>query len=307
MTAALPFRRALLAAGAEEAGSLRKPFADPALAGWEVAEADTWERVHFLLHHGAGDVLLIDESLRPGPDGLAWLPGPRETPVVVLTRPVAATAAAALATGADVWLPRELALEHPALLAAALDQAQRWGELRQRLRLAGGDLQECRRHVGRLVDLLWQCTPRDPRTNWFTQRHMLERLHGEVARTSRHGTPFSVVLGEVRPRAPAAPPLTAWTAERVGRVKRRCDVAGQYGPHGFMLLLANTTETGAERFCRRLEEALAEEAAPGAGPVVTSFGIAACADAQATSPGVLRRAEDDLESARGRATDQPTP
>jgi diguanylate cyclase (GGDEF)-like protein len=300
MTSDLPFRRALLAASPATTAELRRPFADAALAGWQLDEADTWERAHFLLHHDVCDVFLIDETLDPGPEGVAWLAGPRETPVVQLSRPEAERAAGALEGGADVWLPRDLVLAHPPLLAAALNRALRAAELGRRLRLAGTYLRDSRSHVARLVDLLWDSTPRDPRTRWFTQRHMLERLQEELARTARHGTPFSVVLGEVR-RTDGEPAGTAaaWAAERVAGVKRRCDVAGQYGPHGFMLLLTHTPEAGAAALCRRLEETLTEDARRQGGAVVASFGIAACADPEATSQGLLRRAEESLASSQG--------
>jgi GGDEF domain-containing protein len=311
MTATLPFRRALLAASPEEQPALRRSFADAALGGWEAAEADTWERIQFLLQHEPADVVLVDESFSPTTDVMAWLAGPRETPAVWLTRTDPAAAAAALSAGADVWLPRDLALGHTPLLVAGLEQAQRWGTLRQQLRLAGTDLRECRQHVHRLVELLWQSTPRDPATSWFTHRHMLERLQEELARSARYGVPFSVVLGEVRPRmlrpTGEAPRLPAWAAERIARVKRRCDIAGQYGPHGFMLLLANTSETGAATFCRRLNEAISRDALAEAVPVVASFGIAACSDPSATSPRLLRRAEEDLHSALARAESDRAP
>jgi PleD family two-component response regulator len=301
MTSDLPICRALLAAQAAEIEALRRPFADANLAGWQVAEADSWEQAHFLLHHDACDVLLADGGLPPGPDGLAWLAGPRLTPVVMLTCPQAETVAAALESGADVWLPRDLALANPAVLAAGLDQARRWGDLRQRLRREGGSLQESRGRVGRLVDLLWQCAPHGPRPGWFTQRHMLERLQEEVARTARYGTPLSVLLAEFRP----APPAAAWTAERIARVKRRCDVAGQYGPHGFMLLLPNTPRAGAEAVRERLEEALRQAGAANDVPAAAALGVAACSGERATVPGLLRRAEEDLASARGRADGVP--
>jgi diguanylate cyclase (GGDEF)-like protein len=305
MTNGLPFRRVLLAASDEGCGSLREPFTDEALAGWQLAEADSWERAHFVLHHDTCDALLLDESLGLDAEGLAWLAGPRETPAVLLTRPEADIVTAALEGGADVWLPRDLALGHPALLAAALELAGHRGDLRCRLRVAGGGLQDCRRHVGRLVDLLWQSTARDPRVPWHSHRHMLERLQEELARTARHGTPFSLVLGEVQVADdPEGKSLTAWAAERVAQSKRRCDVAGQYGPHGFMLLLANTSAEGAATFCRRLEQALALGTAAEGGPVAAAFGIAACSDGRVTPPGLLRRAEEELEAARARAAEQ---
>ena len=307
MTADLPFRRVLVAASAAACPALRQSFAAEPLAGWQVLEADTWERAHFVLGYEACDVLLVDESLAPQGDvkDFTALAGRREVPVVALTDPGPETAAAALAAGVDVWLPREPALGHPPLLAAGLAHAAGRGDQRRRLRLTGTSLQETRRHVGRLVDLLWHHAPHDPRTRWFTHRHMLERLQEEIARTARHGSPFSLVLGEVRRQGEAeaapSPQLTAWAAERIGRAKRRCDVAGQYGPHGFMLLLANTPESGAVTFCRRLEEALGQAAATEAVPVVPAFGIAACAGPAATPQALLRRAEEHLESAKAQA------
>jgi diguanylate cyclase (GGDEF)-like protein len=304
MTANLPFRRVLVAASAAACPALRQPFAAEPLAGWQVLEADTWERAQFVLGYEACDVLLVDESLAPHGDveDFTALAGRREVPAVALTGPDPEAATAALAGGADLWLPREPALGHPPLLAAGLAHAAGRGDLRRRLRLTGTSLQETRRHVGRLVDLLWHHAPHDPRTRWFTHRHMLERLQEEIARTARHGTPFSLVLGEVRRRGEAgeepSAQLTAWAAERIGRVKRRCDVAGQYGPHGFMLLLVNTPEAGAATFCRRLEKSLEQAAATEAVSLVPAFGIAVCAGPEATPQGLLRRAEEHLESAK---------
>jgi diguanylate cyclase (GGDEF)-like protein len=313
MTADLPFRRVLVAASAAACPAVRQPFAAEPLAGWQVLEADSWERTQFVLGYEACDVLLVDESLAPHGDvkDFAALAGRREVPVVALSGPAPEAAAAALAAGVDLWLPREPALAHPPLLAAGLAQAAGRGDLRRRLRLTGSSLQESRRHVGRLVDLLWHNAPHDPRTHWFTHRHMLERLQEEVARTARHGAPFSLVLGEVRRRGEAGaapcPQLTAWAAGRIGRAKRRCDVAGQYGPHGFMLLLANTPEAGAVTFCRRLEKSLGQAAATEAVPLVPAFGLAACADPTATPQALLRRAEEHLESAKVQAESGAVP
>src|SRR5262249_41611671 len=158
----------------------------------------------------------------------------------------------------------------------------------RRFRLAAESLQDCRRHVSRLVELLWESLPVETRSRWFTQRYMMERLAEEVARTERHGVPFSLVLGEVRPRpAEGAEPapdsvVVAWTSEHVMRSKRRCDVAGQYGPHGFMLLLTNTSERGATTFCRRLQTLLTKGV-----PLVAHFGVALCSGAATTPKNLL--------------------
>src|SRR5208282_4680730 len=52
-----------------------------------------------------------------------------------------------------------------------------------------------------------------------------------------------IALGELRDglHEDSSLPLPRWAAEQIGKVKRQSDVAGHYGPHGFMLLLAQTT------------------------------------------------------------------
>jgi GGDEF domain-containing protein len=205
-------------------------------------------------------------------------------------------------------LPRSLVLEHPPVLAAALRQASRWNGLQRRLRLAAEDLRECRHQVSRLVGMLWESTPLEASTRWFTQRHMMERLQEEIARAARHGNAFTVVLGELRLRPDGPFQSVSWAqlstlaAERIGRVKRRSDPIGQYGPHGFMLLLANTSEQKAVAFCRRIEQELSHESS--LAELVTAFGVAGFAAGTPTSQSLLGRAEEQLEQARrGRGFD----
>src|SRR5947207_1498910 len=88
----------------------------------------------------------------------------------------------------------------------------------------------------------WEVRAAGGRSRWLTQRHALERLDEEVARAERHGTPLSLALAEVQAlRPPGAPgrdelPLTAAVGEQVASAIRRGDVAGRYGPAGFLLL-----------------------------------------------------------------------
>jgi PleD family two-component response regulator len=269
-------------------------------------EAEHFDRARFFLQHEVPDVALVDESLfSNSPDtDLAWLASRRDTPVVFLANHCDDRVAAALEGGVRQWVPREAVLASPRLLRAVLEQAAEWGSLHSRLRTAGEALHDCRRQVGRIVNLLWETAPHDPHTRWFTQRHMLARLEEEFARSTRHGTGFSVVLGEVRLRVDspvrmAEPRLPPWTLERINRAKRRSDVAGRYGPHGFMLLLMNTDEEGAVRCCRRIQDLL-DEAAPEVGlPMVAAFGIADRNEERASVKSLLRRAEERLETALG--------
>jgi diguanylate cyclase (GGDEF)-like protein len=261
-----------------------------------------------LLQDGACDVLLVDHSLY-GPEGAAgpdWSGRQPPPPVAYLAGPDPVALAAALEGGAGHWLPRDLALSHPPLLAAVLSQAASRGDLRQSHRRLGEALRECRRQVGRLVTLLGGLSPTEGHPRWFTQRHMMERLQEEIARTQRHGTPLSVVLGEVRAGGgdrvpPDAPQVIAWTAERVTRCKRRSDVAGQYGLAAFILLLSHTPPAGAAVCCRRLgavlEDGAGHASAP-PGPIEAFFGISSYGAGRASAKGLLSRAEECLERAR---------
>jgi diguanylate cyclase (GGDEF)-like protein len=297
-------RRVLIAAGEAELVALGTLFARGLVPGWQPVTAESFERACFFLQHDPCDVLLVDDSLyaRDSPQALVWLASQAAASLVLFSTPAAERITAALDSGVNQWLPRQLVLDHPPLLAAALRQASRWGGLHRRIRGAVDGLQECRRQVSRLVAMLWESTPLEANARWFTQRHMLERLQEEIARAARHGSSFSVVLGEVRLRADSPPPAVGWAhlsalaAERIGRGKRRCDVIGQYGPHGFMLLLANTAEPGAVAFCRRLEQQLAQESSLTA--FVTSFGVASSGEGTPTSQSLLGRAEEQLERAR---------
>src|SRR5262249_61141364 len=127
--------------------------------------------------------------------------------------------------------------------AVMLRQAPELADLQRRGQETNEALEEARRQVSWLVNLLWETVPGEGRARWFTQRYMLERLEEEVVRTQRYGGPLSVVLGEVEGPPGAklsedeAGQAATWVVEQISRVKRRSDVAGQYALQGFMLLL----------------------------------------------------------------------
>jgi len=306
-------RRVLLAAAEGERQALRELLQRTLPQGWELIEAESVDRARFLQQLDPCDVVLLDGSLAPGdPTGLRWLTTPQQTPVLFLADAGPDVLQTHFQAGITHWLPRGLALDHPALLAAVLQQAAQAGDLQRRLRQREEALVQCRRQVNRLVGLLWQTVPVDTRTPWFTQRHMLERLNEEVVRSQRHGDPLTVVLGEMadtesKPVATADNgELSTWTALQVSRNKRRCDVAGQYGPHGFMLLLPHTSDKGAADCCRRLRPLLENPRAQpeGVPPLQVSFGIASYSTSTATVNTLLGRAEERLEQARANPADR---
>jgi diguanylate cyclase (GGDEF)-like protein len=300
--------RLLLAAVPREGVVLRDLFAAGLLGNWEVTEADSLVQARFLLQHSPWDVLLVDEGvyLREDGEGLVGLVQHHPVGVLLLGDMPAQALLRAWQQGIHQWLPRRATLEQPALLAAALGQAMRVGQWRRQQQLAEAALWECQRQRDRLLELLWRAVPLEDGAGWLTQRHVLERLQEEVVRSRRYGEPLSVALAEVQaPQAvdleegPGA--LAAWTAEQVAQGKRRCDLAGPYGPQGFLLLMVQTPAPGGFSCCRRLQHLLEEgQARPQGlrGPIRAYFGVASLSDAVASSARLLSRAEEHLERAR---------
>lgn len=303
MFAEIERRRAVLAVSPGEESALRALFAREPLADWDTTVSDSFEKARFVLQHGPCDVLLVDESLvaDQGEAGLTWLARQREVPTVFLAGVASSLWTHAFEHGVSACVPRQLSFEYPPLLAAALQRASHGTQLLRGRRQADDALKQCRRQVDRLVELLWRTTPLDPGGTWFTQRSILERLQEEVARSGRHGTPLTVALGEVQAEDDAA---TARQAEATARcitgAKRRCDVAGQYGLRGFLLLMVHTPEEGAVVCCRRLQHALESVHPPRGphGPVRACFGIASISGKDDTLQGLLSGAEQRLEAAK---------
>ncbi|HWG43998.1 MAG TPA: diguanylate cyclase [Gemmataceae bacterium] len=296
-------RRVLLAAEGRERADFRELFQSETLRTWEIVEVDSLERARFMLHLDPCDALLLDCSLyrRGVEDDLSWLASQRRTPVLFLADGEPETLACALRQGAHYWLPREVARRHASVLAVMLRQAAEFGEVQRRGQETSDALEDARRQVSRLVNLLWEAVPGEGRARWFTQRHMLERLEEEVIRAQRYGGPLSVILGEVEDALPRRMLATegeaaTWIVDQISRVKRRSDVAGQYGLQGFMMLLPQTDEAGATGCCRRLRKILEQPAEPAGsfGPRIT-FGIACFSPDTHSVKSLLSRAEEHLE------------
>lgn len=306
-------RRVLLAADDQERPLLRSLLHGGAWHSWDVTEAGSFEQARFLVQMDACDVLLLDASLLVSgdPGGVSWLAARLEAPVLFLAEPMPEVLRGAGTAGGYCLLPRSLALSQPILLHAALLQASRLADLRRDLWQAGEQLRDCRQRIDRLLGRLWECSPTAGCRHWFSQRYMLERLQEEVSRAHRHGGPLTVVLGELLPREGRLEPaevqqLAVWTAECISRTKRRSDVAGQWGPTSFMLLLPRTSDTSASGACHRLRGVLEEGPSPLAEPhppLIARFGLAAFTADIASPQRLLSRAEESLE--RARATNAP--
>jgi hypothetical protein len=307
-------RRVVIVAAAERAASLAALFQHPSLSCWSASVAESCEHARFLTRLPACDALLADEAAlgEPGEGSLEWLSAGGRFPVVLLSSPDAGLIGRGLAEGAQVWLPRELVLEQPDLLAAGLRHARQTHLARRRLRRARRQARAARTQVGRLADLLWTSLPVEGRPGWLSQRFVLERLHEEVLRCDRHGSPLTVVRGEwavapshdlgdplarPTPGAEAEQRLRDWTLHCVLETKRRSDVAGQYGLRGFLLVLPHTPDVGAAEFCRRLREDLSEPPPdlPSFWRLHTALGVAGYSGECRSPKSILRLAEERLE------------
>lgn len=290
---------------------MQELFAQESLHRWDLLEADSFSLARFTLQHNPCDVLVIDDDLlqHEGYQGMAWLAWQRRVPMVYLSGASPERYARAMELGISQCLPRVMAFAQPALLDRALEQAMNVFEAQagqQRLRQQLG---QTRKHVDRLVSLLWRTSPRQGETHWYPQRHMLERLQEELARTERHKIPLTVAVGEVTPstKQPEPAPLPDWSADVIVRTKRRCDVAGQYGPQGFMLLMVQTPRNGGLECCKRLQQFLEHPAETGQGPheaVRAFFGLASTVGEQNSPQVILRLAEQSLEAARASTHDR---
>ncbi len=296
--------RVLVAAVAEQSGHLHALFAQEPLAGWEMQAANSFAQARFTLQHQPCDLLMATSELleREGGQGLAWLAFQREAPILFLGDDQATLYAQAYDLGAAMCLPWTLALGHPPLLHAVMQHAMTDWEAKIVQERTRSQLSDSRRQVDRLVQMIWRLTPRHD-DHWYSQRHMLERLHEELARCQRYQLPLSIAVGELeQPAEDAAPRLPDWAAESIVRGKRRCDVVGQYGPDGFLLLMVQTPKPGGVTCCRRLQDYLEHPTqdlnAPHL-PVRSFFGIASMNGEQNTPQGLLRLAEQNLEMARG--------
>jgi diguanylate cyclase (GGDEF)-like protein len=272
---------------------------------WEAAGVDSLQQALFVLKVNPCDVVVVDSTLAGSneSEALSWLIREAAAPIVLVGDAEPEVVVEMLEQGA-VWLPGESFL-FPSVLVAILDQEVRLSL--ERLQAAGvrSALCECQARIQRLLGLLWEATPAEGPTRWFTQRYMLERLDEEVARSNRYGAPLSVVLVEIRPERgerlcpEQAHHLARWLADCIGKGIRRCDLAGQYGLHGFMLLLPQSSADQAREACKRMRGLLAAPPQGDLPPVRACFGLASVSSDGPTVQRLLRCAEERLEQEQG--------
>lgn len=134
-----------------------------------------------------------------------------------------------------------------------------------------------------------------------------ERLADELARSSRHGTAFALVLLDIdhfkavndTHGHQAGDEVLAAIADLLRQHSRATDVVGRWGGEEFMLLCPETDENGGMFLAEQLRACVEEARFPVIGRITASFGVAAFRPAD-DEEALLRRADDALYRAKGK-------
>ncbi len=154
----------------------------------------------------------------------------------------------------------------------------------------------------------------DPLTQLMNRRVLDERLEQEFARATRHRHPLACLMLDVDHfkmiNDAYGHPVGDRILTRVGGVItttiRKTDLAGRYGGEEFLVLVPETTGTGAQVLAERLRHAVASGGQDGTGlPVVTvSIGVASTELGGPSAQDLLRRADEALYEAKKAGRDR---
>ena len=295
-------RRVLIAVNKTHEGEIKSLFEREPLSQWLTLYADSFPMARFTLMHNPCDALVVHEDLleAEGGPGLAWLAWQREFPTIFMGQS-ARMFQRAYELGARHCLSFDMALSHPPLMATVLDQSSKTMAMSTALKRSKDQLSQTRRHIDRLVTLIWRAAPRHDESQWYSEPYILERLEEELARAERYKLPLSLAVGEMNEEEVADASLPDWTPELLVKTKRRCDVVGQYGPRSFLLLMVQTPKTGSITCCKRLQNFLEHESQSLTGPHQQArafFGVTTTQGDRQSPQSLLRFAEQNLDAAR---------
>jgi diguanylate cyclase (GGDEF)-like protein len=138
----------------------------------------------------------------------------------------------------------------------------------------------------------------DPLTRLLNRRAFVERLDGEVARATRYGHTFGLVLCDLdgfkelndRFGHPAGDEALQRFARTLQAGLRKGDEAFRIGGDEFALLLAEASESDAREVVRRIGAAMGE--------IRASFGVASCPEHAGDSQTLFRLADTALYEAK---------
>jgi diguanylate cyclase (GGDEF)-like protein len=163
------------------------------------------------------------------------------------------------------------------------------------------------RHLGELRFL----ADHDPLTRLLNRRAFVQRLDGEVARATRYGRSFGLVICDLnqfkqlndRYGHPAGDTALVIFSGVLTRALRKPDAAFRIGGDEFAMLLAEATDEDARLVVERVQAMLAEMSEsetgqPWLGDLSASFGCAACPDDASDAQTLFRLADEALYEAK---------
>lgn len=165
-------------------------------------------------------------------------------------------------------------------------------------------------HLEELSQRLRNMAYRDAVTGLYNHRYFREQLQHEVERSSRYGTPLSLVLldmnnfKEINDRYGhfMGDRFLGMVGEVIARQVRSSDVGARYGGDEFVIILPSTSLEEARATAEKLAAAVANCAAmTSSGEPVQlgiSFGVASCPDEANTPSSLIERADARLYEAK---------
>jgi diguanylate cyclase (GGDEF)-like protein len=157
---------------------------------------------------------------------------------------------------------------------------------------------------------LGQLAVTDGLTGLYNHRHFHERLHLEVERSQRSGLPLSLLMLDVDHFKqfndafghPAGDEVLRQLARVFGDARRANDVVARYGGEEFAVILVDTAKFTAAKVAERIRERVHahdfSEAAPRAGRLSVSVGVATYPEDGGDAEGLVRVADAALYAAK---------
>jgi diguanylate cyclase (GGDEF)-like protein len=157
---------------------------------------------------------------------------------------------------------------------------------------------------------LAQLAVTDGLTGLYNHRHLHERLTLEVERSQRSGLPLSLLMLDVDNFKqfndtfghPAGDEVLRQLARVLNDTRRANDVVARYGGEEFAVILVDTAKFTAAKVADRVRDRVSShdfsDAAPRAGKLSVSIGVATFPDDGADAEGLVRAADTALYAAK---------